>query len=207
MAVDVDQWEMDRATDVAGYTARKWRLDIDDVQAHLWAWLCEPSTQKYVLRYRGEGGQGRAKLTTAMQREAGEYAAKETRATTPVVPVGQFAYTLDALRALLPYAWRPEDWPQTQGAAERFAGSGSESTSAVAMLADVSGAVREMSKGDQALLMMRYHHGNSHGQMAERLGTQAETARKRVGRALRRLQARLGGCSLSWSVGPVTARP
>jgi DNA-directed RNA polymerase sigma subunit (sigma70/sigma32) len=75
----------------------------------------------------------------------------------------------------------------------------SEGGNRIALLSDVAAGLDRLNKTDKDLLRMRYANGGMEfGALGETYGTTEEAMRKRVKRALNKLQDRLGGEAPVW---------
>jgi DNA-directed RNA polymerase sigma subunit (sigma70/sigma32) len=75
----------------------------------------------------------------------------------------------------------------------------SEGGNRVALLSDVAAGLERLNENDRNLLRMRYADGGMEfGALAESYGATEEAMRKRVKRALTKLQDRLGGEAPQW---------
>jgi DNA-directed RNA polymerase specialized sigma24 family protein len=114
-----------------------------------------------------------------------------------------FYYSHEVLHELLRDVWTHEGWSDTPDLSNEFvtrSSKPSEGGNRMALLSDVMAGLEKLSDVDRDLLKMRYHAGGMElGAMAESYGTTEEAMRKRVKRALTKLQDRLGGEQPVWN--------
>ena len=174
-------------------------VSTDDLYQHmsLWAlehwhkieqWQCEES-----LKY---------KLRKTFYNEAQKYVAKE-RAQNSRAPMSDtFYYTHVVLHELLRDVWEYAGWASAPDMRTEFTSHSSkpsEGGNRLALLSDVSAAVNRLNKNDKDLLRLRYSEGGMEfAALAESYETTEEAMRKRVKRALDKLQDRLGGEAPIW---------
>ncbi len=112
-------------------------------------------------------------------------------------------YTKDArLNELLPDVWERVGWTDTPDMTAEFiahSSKPSEGGNRLALLSDVAAGLARLNKNDKDLLRMRYGNGGmDFAALAETYGASDEAIRKRVKRALDKLQDRLGGEPPIW---------
>jgi DNA-directed RNA polymerase specialized sigma24 family protein len=98
--------------------------------------------------------------------------------------------------------WAHEGWTDTPDMANEFvthSAKPSEGGNRLALLSDVRAGLDKLNEQDRDLLRLRYANGGMEfGALAETLSASEEAVRKRVKRALVRLQDRLGGEAPIW---------
>jgi DNA-directed RNA polymerase specialized sigma24 family protein len=113
-----------------------------------------------------------------------------------------FYYSHEVLHELLRDVWTHEGWSDTPDLSNEFISKSSkpaEGGNRMALLSDVMAGLEKLSEADRDLLKMRYHEGGMElAAMAESYSITEEAMRKRVKRALTKLQDRLGGEQPTW---------
>jgi RNA polymerase sigma factor (sigma-70 family) len=142
------------------------------------------------------------KLRKTFYNEAQKYVAKE-RAQHSRAPMSDtFYYTHVVLHELLRDVWEYAGWASAPDMRTEFTSHSSkpsEGGNRLALLSDVSAAVNRLNKNDKDLLRLRYSEGGMEfAALAESYETTEEAMRKRVKRALDKLQDRLGGEAPIW---------
>lgn len=136
-------------------------------------------------------------LYTVMLRNCQQYVLNErTRGGSP--HSDQYFYHLAILETLLPDVWDVANWSSSSGGDEpeiRGKSMPSEGGSRMAMLADVSHALRAVSTDEEAVLRLRYEHGLTLQEIADKTDVTAEAARKRLMKATVKIIDHLGGDS------------
>jgi hypothetical protein len=175
-------------------------VTTDDMYQHLSLWALEhwhkieQWQQEESLKY---------KLRKTFFNEAQKYVAKERQRTSRSPMSDTFYYSHEVLHELLRDVWTHEGWSDTPDLSNEFVTRStkpSEGGNRMALLSDVMAGLEKLSEADRELLKMRYHAGGMElGAMAEAYGTTEEAMRKRVKRALTKLQDRLGGEQPVWN--------
>lgn len=173
----------------------------DDVYQHLNLW----SVEHWHKIEEWEGQDSLVfKLRRTFNNEGQKFAAKE-RAFKSRSSVGDsFYYTHEVLQELLKDVWNYEGWAQssTTNDADFISKSTkpSEGNNRQALLADVSAAMARLNDADRLLLRRRFADGGSDiDVLAVEYDATDEAIRKRVSRALTKIQDRLGGDAPLWS--------
>jgi len=134
--------------------------------------------------------------------EAQKYVAKERQRYSRSPMSDTFYYSHEVLHELLRDVWTHEGWSDTPDLSNEFVSKSSkpsEGGNRMALLSDVMAGLEKLSEADRELLKMRYHEGGMElGAMAESYNITEEAMRKRVKRALTKLQDRLGGEQPVW---------
>lgn len=204
--MELEDKELLSARRVAKSVSNKWSsVTTDEVEAHLYLWLCE--NYRYVERYRHEGKHGQNKLRLALARAATKHAIKEQEEQTGYGITTGAVYTADQIKKALPYIWEHPDMATTvitneEGMAYEPVQYDSAAETARAVLSDVSGAYYSLTKPDQRILAQRYLQGLTYQQIADVTGSTREAERKHVTRAIDRLLRRIGSESSSWHTEP-----
>jgi RNA polymerase sigma factor (sigma-70 family) len=174
-------------------------VSTDDMYQHLSLWALEHWHK--VEQWQAEDSL-KYKLRKTFFNEAQKYVAKERSRHARVPVTDSFYYTLEVLHELLRDVWSHEGWTDTPDMANEFvthSSKPSEGGNRLALLSDVQAGLDRLNDTDRDLLRMRYSNGGMEfGALAESLGASEEAVRKRVKRALVRLQDRLGGEAPVW---------
>ena len=113
-----------------------------------------------------------------------------------------FFYTPEILHELLRDIWDYEGWMDTPDLSTEFitkTAKVSEGNGRLAMFSDVSDALRGLNEADRNLLRQRYSNGGmDFDALAAVYEMTEEAMRKRVRRAIHKLQDRLGGEPPVW---------
>lgn len=195
--IDILPEELALARSIGKQVARKWKaVEQDDVVAYLNLWLVQ--NNKTLIRYRQED-KGKDKLNLSMRRAANKYCLKEQKIANGGILTDNLYYTVDQVRAMLPYIWELESW--TQNSTSDWAGTRISNTApeafdnALAMLADVSGAFYGLNKRNQLILTLRFKESKNYKDIAKALSIEEDGAKSAVHRAISRLLDSLGGAS------------
>ena len=178
-------------------------VTTDDVYQHLSLWALE---HWHKIEEWEQQESLKFKLRRTFYNEAQKYVARERshHSRTPVSD--SFYYTHEVLHELLRDVWTHEGWTDTSDLSNEFVSKSSkpsEGGNRMALLSDVMGGLEKLSEADRDLLKMRYHEGGMElGAMAESYNITEEAMRKRVKRALTKLQDRLGGEQPTWNRRP-----
>jgi RNA polymerase sigma factor (sigma-70 family) len=174
-------------------------VTTDDMYQHLSLWALEhwhkieQWQQEDSLKY---------KLRKTFFNEAQKYVAKERQRYSRSPMSDTFYYSHEVLHELLRDVWTHEGWSDTPDLSNEFISKSSkpaEGGNRMALLSDVMAGLEKLSEADRDLLKMRYHEGGMElGAMAESYNITEEAMRKRVKRALTKLQDRLGGEQPTW---------
>jgi RNA polymerase sigma factor (sigma-70 family) len=144
------------------------------------------------------------KLRRTFNNESQKYAAKERAFKSKSVPSDSFYYTHEVLQQLLKDVWSYETWVQSGTPADaefiQKSSKPSEGMNREAMLSDVSFALERLNEQDRLLLRRRFDGGGmDFDALAIEYQVSEEALRKRVSRALTKLQDRLGGEQPQWN--------
>ena len=174
-------------------------VSTDDLYQHMSLWALEHWHK--IEQWQGEESL-KYKLRKTFYNEAQKYVAKE-RAQHSRAPMSDtFYYTHVVLHELLRDVWEYAGWtsaPDTRTEFTSHSSKPSEGGNRLALLSDVSAAVNRLNKNDKDLLRLRYSEGGMEfAALAESYETTEEAMRKRVKRALDKLQDRLGGEAPIW---------
>lgn len=144
------------------------------------------------------------KLKRTFNNESQKYAARERAYRSKSSPNDAFYYTHEILQELLKDIWNYEQWVQSASPRDaEFISKSSkpnEGMNREAMLSDVSAALVRLNEQDRLLLERRYNNGGTDfDALAIEYGISEDALRKRVSRALTKLQERLGGEQPQWN--------
>lgn len=178
-------------------------ISTDDLYQHMSLWALE---HWHKIEEWQEQDSLRFKLRKTFYNEAQKYAAKERARYSRSPMSDSFYYTHEVLHELLPDVWTHIGWVDKQSVSDEFVSRStkpSEGGNRMALLSDVAFALQRLNKADQALLRLRYANGGMElGAMAQTYEATEEAIRKRVKRALTKLQDRLGGEPPVWNRKP-----
>jgi RNA polymerase sigma factor (sigma-70 family) len=173
----------------------------DDVFQHLSLWAVE----HWHKIEEWEGQQSLVfKLKRTFNNESQKFAAKERAYKTKSIPSDAFYYTHEILQELLKDVWHYEQWVSSAAPSDaEFVSKTSkpnEGNNREAMLSDVSNALERLNEQDRELLRRRFDGGGTDVDvLAIEYQISDEALRKRVSRALTKLQDRLGGEQPQWN--------
>lgn len=169
--------------------------DLDGVQ---WEWVY--SNQDKVKAF--QDGEAMGLLSHRLKSIATRWAAAEREITLGRDPEDLHMYNIGTVRELLKDVFHHENWqPSPQGGDGMPRGSGvvSQGGDRMAMLGDVSAALKQVPQDQWNVLVWAYKYGYSHEQVAEALEISVDAARKRVDRAVERVRMVLMGIAPSTS--------
>jgi len=174
-------------------------VSTDDLYQHLSLWALEHWHK--VEQWTAEESL-KFKLRKTFYNEAQKYVAKERSHLSRSPMNDSFYYTHEVLHELLRDVWTHQGWTDTPDMSSEYisrSAKPSEGGNRVALLSDVAAGLDRLNENDRNLLRMRYADGGMEfGALAESYGTTEEAMRKRVKRALTKLQDRLGGEAPLW---------
>lgn len=174
-------------------------VTVDDLYQHLSLWALEHWNK--IEQWEAEESL-KYKLRKTFFNEAQKYAAKERSRYSRSPMSDSFYYSHEVLHELLRDVWSHIGWMDTPDLSNEFVSRStkpSEGGNRMALLSDVAAGLKKLSDADRELLRLRYDDGGMElGALAETYGTTEEAMRKRVKRALVKLQDRLGGEQPVW---------
>lgn len=174
-------------------------VTTDDLFQHMSLWALEHWHK--VEQWQAEDSL-KYKIRKTFFNEAQKYAAKERQRYSRSPMSDSFYYSHEVLHELLRDVWTHQGWVDTPDLSNEFVSRSakpSEGGNRMALLSDVASGLKKLSEADQELLRMRYDDGGMElGALAETYGISEEAMRKRVKRALVKLQDRLGGEQPVW---------
>ena len=190
--MEITTGELSTIRAIAVKTASKWRLvEVDDIQSSLTLWCFE--NYKHLERYRSDD-EGPIKLFIALRREANRIATAETaeRSGKPLdyhakYSLPQIERTLTAMFHANPTLAVNVD-PHT---GEPIISNDGFVDDARAMITDVRNAFSKIDEDLQQILVMRYESGLTFRDIALLQQISPPGVRKRVKKALRKIQSRL----------------
>jgi RNA polymerase sigma factor (sigma-70 family) len=176
-------------------------VTADDVFQHLNLWALEHWHK--IEEWEGQDSLV-FKLRRTFNNESQKFAARERAYKSKSIPSDAFYYTHEVLQELLKDVWRYDQWVEsaTPRGDEFISKSSkpSEGMNREAMLSDVSGALKRLNEQDNLLLQRRFDGGGTDfDALAIEYSVSEEALRKRVSRALTKLQDRLGGEQPQWN--------
>jgi hypothetical protein len=176
-------------------------VTTDDVFQHLNLWALEHWHK--IVEWEGQDSLV-FKLKRTFNNESQKYAAKERAQKSKSSPSDSFYYTHEILQELLKDVWRYTQWVQssTPSDSEYISKSSkpSEGMNREAMLSDLSFGLNKLNEQDKLLLQRRFADGGTDiDALAIEYSVSDEAIRKRVSRALTKLQERLGGEQPKWN--------
>jgi RNA polymerase sigma factor (sigma-70 family) len=176
-------------------------VSADDVFQHLSLWAVEHWHK--IEEWEGQDSLV-FKLRRTFNNESQKFVARERAYKSKSIPSDAFYYTHEVLQELLKDVWRYDQWVEsaTPRGDEFISKSSkpSEGMNREAMLSDVSGALKRLNEQDNLLLQRRFDGGGTDfDALAIEYSVSEEALRKRVSRALTKLQDRLGGEQPQWN--------
>jgi RNA polymerase sigma factor (sigma-70 family) len=176
-------------------------VTADDVFQHLNLWAVEHWHK--IEEWEGQDSLV-FKLRRTFNNESQKFAAKERSYKSKSRPSDAFYYTHEILQELLRDVWNYEQWVTsgTPSDAEFISKTSkpNEGMNREAMLSDVSGSLARLNDQDKELLRRRFDGGGTDFDvLAVEYSASEEALRKRVSRALTKLQDRLGGEQPQWN--------
>ena len=144
------------------------------------------------------------KLKRTFNNESQKFAAKERAHRTKSTPSDSFYYTHEILQELLKDVWEYTNWVEStvhqDGEYISKSSKPSEGFNREAMLSDVSFGLKKIPEQDRILLERRFAEGGTDiDALAIEYSISEEAIRKRVSRALTKLQERVGGEQPQWN--------
>ena len=175
-------------------------VTADDVFQHLNLWALEHW-------HKIEEWEGQDSLTFKLKRtfnnESQKFAAKERAHRAKSMPSDAFYYTHEVLQELLKDVWAYESWSASSTPRDEFISTSSKPSEGMnreAMLSDVAFGLKKLNEQDNLLLNRRFADGGMDiDALALEYSVSDEAIRKRVSRALTKLQERLGGEQPQWN--------
>lgn len=165
----------------------------DDTEQTIWLYvLRKRDAMERLLRQES----WEAKLRATITRVAHEHCLKEEGAVNGYSTDDTFFYSAAVLQALLPDVFDHEDWQSFQSFGDtqpKQKAQANMTGDRVAMLADVSRALKKIPDDQYNVIVWTYKYGLSSEELGAQLEITRQGARSRVTRALGALQRALGG--------------
>jgi len=175
-------------------------VTADDVFQHLNLWALEHWHK--IEEWEGQDSLI-FKLKRTFNNEAQKFAAKERAHRAKSMPSDAFYYTHEILQELLKDVWAYESWSASSTPRDEFISTSSKPSEGMnreAMLSDVAFGLKKLNEQDNLLLNRRFADGGMDiDALALEYSVSDEAIRKRVSRALTKLQERLGGEQPQWN--------
>jgi len=175
-------------------------VSADDVYQHLVVWALEHKHK--VVEWAVDEGLS-FKLKRTFNNEAQKLVARERKRHSRIPISDIFFYTTEVLHELLRDVWTHDAWGTTPDMSSEFISrttKPNEGNNRLALMSDVYSGVQRLNEADRNLLFDRYADGGmDFTQLAEKYDASEEALRKRVQRALQKLQERLGGEPPIWN--------
>jgi RNA polymerase sigma factor (sigma-70 family) len=175
-------------------------VTVDDVFQHLNLWALEHWHK--IEEWEGQDSLV-FKLKRTFNNESQKYAAKERAYKTKSSPSDAFYYTHEILQELLKDVWNYEQWAASSTPKDEFISTSSKPSEGMnreAMLSDVTFCLKKLNEQDNLLLNRRFAEGGTDiDALAVEYSISDEAVRKRISRALTKLQDRLGGEQPQWN--------
>jgi RNA polymerase sigma factor (sigma-70 family) len=175
-------------------------VTVDDVFQHLNLWALEHWHK--IEEWEGQDSLV-FKLKRTFNNESQKYAAKERAYKTKSSPSDAFYYTHEILQELLKDVWNYKQWAASSTPKDEFISTSSKPSEGMnreAMLSDVSFGLKKLNEQDNLLLNRRFAEGGTDiDALAVEYSISDEAVRKRISRALTKLQDRLGGEQPQWN--------
>lgn len=193
--IDYDRLD-DKVQRIATALKRQYpQVQRDDIVQEIYLWALQ--RPKKIVEYQNKGDDGDKMLHTTLRRAGWAFCAYEQAQIMGYEPEDQFAYSINMLMTILPDVLDRESWLPfvSQGEASEVPSQTdpAHGNTRLAMLCDVSASLEAGSDADKALIFRRFALGETWQEMADADGVTDEAARRRVVRALERMQRRLGG--------------
>lgn len=193
MPIEPNADELRLARTIAFKIGSRWsQVEVEDVQSHLYLWLCEHigTVTNWRTAERGSG-----KLYVSLKREALKYCTRETAAKVGQPITRDNFYNEAMLERALPFIF--EAWPETTVRQNPVTGQTIDRPfdfgNALAIMADISGAFYGLPKEIQHVLELRFRDGLTLEEIGDLREIGKEGARKLVQRCIKRLCDSLAG--------------
>jgi DNA-directed RNA polymerase specialized sigma24 family protein len=176
-------------------------VSSDDVYQHLNLWALEHW-------HKIEEWENQESLVFKLRRtfnnEGQKFAAKERAYKSRSSTSDAFYYTHEVLQELLKDVWSYEYWVQSSSPVDTEfitrSTKPSEGNNRLALLSDVAESLKRLNETDRQLLRRRFDDGTTDFDvLAVEYGASEDAIRKRVSRAITKLQERLGGDAPVWN--------
>lgn len=175
-------------------------VSADDVYQHLVMWALEH--QHKLVEWAVDEGLS-FKLKRTFNNEAQKLVARERKRHSRIPISDIFFYTTEVLHELLRDVWTHDAWGTTPDMSSEFVSrttKPNEGNNRLALMSDVYSGIQRLNEADRTLLHDRYADGGlDFEQLSEKYEASEEAMRKRVQRALHKLQEKLGGEPPVWN--------
>jgi RNA polymerase sigma factor (sigma-70 family) len=192
--------EVALARRVARKIGSRWSaVEVEDLEQDLVLWLFENTD--HVERYRTEEG-GESKLYVALKRRASKLCAREQTVRSGAPLDVNSTYSIAQLERAMPFVF--EDVPQSVSFENPVTGEASTSGFsgdygvALAVMTDIRGAFQDLPSEMKLVLQLRFRDGMTYQEIGDLSGMTLNGAKKRVRRALSRMQEILDGVLVSF---------
>lgn len=192
MRIEFTPTEYAIARSVAYRMSRLWTaVDAEDVQQHLFLWMVEHHERIKGFR---ELDYQKPMLTVALRRVAAPYCAGEQEKAFGAPLVDGYEYDLPVIREALKMMFHSPDLNQARvdPVNDIPLDPPSNDSLAQAILADIRGAYESMPNTFKEVLAYHFDFDLPLETIGTLYGVSRSAAKKRIDRALRRIQARLG---------------
>ena len=180
------------ARSVAYRISRSWTaVDAEDVQQHLLLWMVEHYDRVKGFR---ELDYQKAMLTVALRRVAATYCAGEQEKVFGAPLTAGYSYQLPVIREALKLMFHTPELNQARvdPVSEAPLDSPVDHSLTQAIMADIHGAYEDMPETFKEVLSYHFDYDLPLETIGKLYGISRSAAKKRIDRALRRIQARLG---------------
>ncbi len=165
-----------------------------DISQEMWVWVY--GNQPSVKKYTDMGDDGLRLIGFRLRHIAHRFAAEELAFKNGVSYEDMHVYTVPSLRVLLSDVFDYDNWQSHQVSYDTMPKAKAATNMTgdrIAMLADVSDGLPKLEDVHRALLEQVFKYNTSYAQLGENLGVSADSARKRVDRAINKLRQVLMG--------------
>jgi RNA polymerase sigma factor (sigma-70 family) len=184
--------ELALARRIARKIGSRWSaVEVEDLEQDLILWLFE--NQDHVERYRTEEG-GESKLYVALKRKASKQAAREQTIRSGAPLDVNASYSIAQIERALPFVF--EDIPQSVAVENPVTGAVNyhgEHSQALAVMTDIRGAFQDLPSEMKLVLQLRFRDGLTYQDIGDMSDMTLNGAKKRVRRAVTRMQEILDG--------------
>jgi len=180
------------ARSVAYRMSKSWTaVDAEDVQQHLLLWMVEHFDKVQGFR---ELNYQEAMLTVALRRVAAVYCAGEQEKAFGAPLVSGYEYSLPVIREALKLMFHSPEINQARvdPVSEAPLDPPRDESLTQAIMADIKGAYKDLPESFKEVLSYHFDYDLPLDTIGKLYGISRSAAKKRIDRALRRLQARLG---------------
>lgn len=187
--------EIALARRIARKVGSRWSaVDIEDLEQDLILWLFE--NKDHVIRYRDEEG-GESKLYVALKRKASKLCAREQTVKNGAPLDVNSSYSVQQIERALPFLF--EGVPQSTIAEHPVTGEpvsrgySGDPGMALAVMTDIGIAFADLPQEMKLVLTLRFRDEMTYQEIGDMFGMTLNGAKKRVRRAVVRMQEHLDG--------------